>query len=68
VRVGGRIVALAPAAQTMTGTVQEWEQWARMPLPATGQYVIPDGMSVLHLDTAQDVGTYVEPNVWVRHR
>jgi hypothetical protein len=68
VREGARVVALAPTAQTMTGTVQEWEQWARMRLPASGQYVIPDGMSVLHVDVAMDVGTYVEPNIWVRHR
>ena len=66
-RAGGRVIALAPAAQAMTGSVQEWEQWARMSLPATGQYVIPDGMSVLHIDTAADVGTYTEPNIWVRH-
>lgn len=67
VRTGGRVIALAPKAQTMTGTVQEWEQWARMPLPAAGQYVIPEGMSVLHIDTASDVGIYIEPNIWVRH-
>ena len=28
VRAGGRVIALAPDAQTMTGSVQEWEQWA----------------------------------------
>jgi GNAT superfamily N-acetyltransferase len=67
VRAGGRVVALAPRAQTMLGSVREWEQWAGMPLPATGEYVIPDGMSVLHVDTDADVGTYTEPNIWVRH-
>jgi len=67
VRAGGRVIALAPNAQTMVGSVKEWEEWARMPLPATGRYVIPDGMSVLHIDTAADVGTYTEPNIWIRH-
>lgn len=67
VRAGGRVIALAPNAQTMFGSVREWEEWARMPLPASGQYVIPDGMSVLHIDTAVDVGTYTEPNIWIRH-
>ena len=67
VRAGGRVIALAPTAQTMTGSVQEWEEWASMPLPATGQYVIPNGMSVLHVDAVADVGTYVEPNIWIRH-
>jgi hypothetical protein len=67
VRAGGRVIALAPNAQTRFGSVKEWEEWARMPLPATGQYVIPDGMSVLHIDTDADVGTYTEPNIWIRH-
>lgn len=67
VRAGGRVIALAPTAQTMFGSVKEWEEWARMPLPATGQYVIPDGMSVLHIDTDTDVGNYTEPNIWIRH-
>jgi GNAT superfamily N-acetyltransferase len=67
-RMGGKIIATAPRSQTMTGTAAEWEAWTGMALPATGDYVIPDGLSVLHLDTAEDLGTYTEPNVWVRHR
>jgi hypothetical protein len=39
-----------------------------MALPATGDYVIPRGLSILHIDTEQDRGSYTEPNVWVRHR
>ncbi len=52
----------------MTGTVQEWEAWTGMVLPATGEYVIPRGLSTLHIDIDEDRGTYTEPNVWVRHR
>jgi hypothetical protein len=40
-RLGGQIIATAPQSQTMTGTVQEWEAWTGMVLPATGEYVIP---------------------------
>jgi len=52
----------------MTGTVQQWEGWVGMPLPSTGEYVIPEGMSVLRIDKDANEGTYVEPNIWVRHR
>jgi len=68
VRLGGRVISTAPASQTMTGTVAEWEAWTGMAFPATGDYVIPDGLSILHIDRAADLGVYVEPNVWVRHR
>lgn len=67
-RVGGAVIATASQSQTMTGTVAEWEAWSEMALPATGDYVIPGGLSLLHIDHQQDLGTYVEPNIWVRHR
>ena len=66
--MGARILATAPASQTMTGTVAQWEEWSGLALPATGDYVIPGGLSVLHVDRDTDLGTYVEPNIWIQHR
>ena len=60
-RLGGRIIATAPASQTMTGTVSEWEGWADLAFPSTGEYVIPGGLSTLHIDRENDHGRYVEP-------
>jgi hypothetical protein len=67
-RLGATILAAAPASQTMTGTVAEWEEWSGLALPSTGDYVIPQGLSVLHIDREADLGSYVEPNIWIRHR
>ncbi|MEU0675172.1 GNAT family N-acetyltransferase [Streptomyces sp. NPDC006172] len=67
-RLGARILAAAPASQTMTGTVAEWERWTGLALPESGKYVIPDGLSVLRVDVETDTGVYEEPNVWMRHR
>jgi GNAT superfamily N-acetyltransferase len=67
VRMGARVIALAPEAQTMTGTVAQWEEWTGMELPGSGSYVIPQGMGVLDIDRFADLGTYVEPNIWVEH-
>lgn len=68
VRMGARILCSAPRSQTMTGSVVEWESWTGMAFPASGDYVIPDGLSVLNINLDHDRGEYVEPNVWVRHR
>jgi Acetyltransferase (GNAT) family len=67
-RLGGRIIATAPASQTMTGTVDDWQAWTGMAFPSSGEYVIPAGLNTLHIDREHDCGTYVEPNVWVQHR
>ncbi|MER6331309.1 hypothetical protein ABT298_18670 [Streptomyces sp. NPDC001034] len=66
-RLGARIIAAAPASQTMTGTVSEWEQWTGTAFPESGDYVIPQGLSLLHVDKDGDQGNYVEPNVWMQH-
>jgi hypothetical protein len=67
-RLGATVLAAAPASQTMTGTVAEWEAWTGIALPSSGEYVIPQGLSVLRVDREADLGTYTEPNVWIRHR
>ncbi|MFV0132133.1 GNAT family N-acetyltransferase [Streptomyces sp. HMX87] len=66
-RLGATLLAPAPASQTMTGTVAEWERWTGMALPESGDYVIPDGLSTLRVDRIADQGVYREPNVWMRH-
>ncbi len=67
-RLGARIIATASRSQVMTGTVAEWEAWTAMVFPDSGHYVIPDGLSTLHIDRTTDLGTYVEPNIWLQHR
>lgn len=66
-RLGARVLAAAPESQTMHGTIAEWERWTGMVFPESGDYVIPEGLSLLGLDRSTDQGTYVEPNVWMQH-
>jgi len=66
-RMGARVISLAREAQTMTGAVQEWEEWTGISLPVSGSYVIPQGMNVLSIDRDTNLGTYVEDNIWVQH-
>lgn len=66
-RLGAEILSPAPASQTMTGTVAEWERWTGMAFPESGDYVIPGGLSLLKVDRTADEGVYLEPNIWMRH-
>ena len=67
-RLGGQILGIADVSMTVTGTVKEWEAWLDQELPDDGDYVITGGLAPLRIDTAADLGTYREPNVWVRHQ
>ena len=67
VRLGGEILRPAPRSLRITGAVAEWASWTEMAFPESGTYVFPRGLAPLEIDREEDVGSYWEPNVWVRH-
>ena len=36
--------------------------------PESGRYVVPGALEPIEVDRERDVGLYVEPNVWMRHK
>jgi len=66
-RLGASILAPAPRSMIITGAVAEWEAWAGMMFPETGQYVVPDALDLVTIDHERDRGTYSETNLWMRH-
>ena len=66
-RVGARIIKPCPTAMRITGTVAEWEKWTGMSFPQSGDYVVPGALVRVQIDRENDIGTYVEPNVWMWH-
>jgi len=49
------------------GTVAEWEEWAGMAFPESGEFVVPGALALVSIDREADHGVYVEPNVWMHH-
>jgi GNAT superfamily N-acetyltransferase len=66
-RLGATILGPAPLSMTVTGTVADWEDWASMAFPETGQYVVPGALDLVRIDREQDRGTYIETDLWMRH-
>ena len=66
-RAGGRVLHPCARSETTVAPLADWEKWTGMRFPESGEYILPDGMTPLAIDTARGVGTYVEPNVWVHH-
>ncbi|MGH7639667.1 MAG: GNAT family N-acetyltransferase [Candidatus Dormibacteria bacterium] len=67
-RLGASILGAASRSMVIAGTVSEWEQWTGMAFPDTGSYVVPNALNLVEVDRVSDRGTYVEDNVWMRHR
>ncbi|QIN81248.1 GNAT family N-acetyltransferase [Rubrobacter tropicus] len=66
-RLGAEILRVAPRAMRISGTVGEWEAWTGMRFPESGPYVVPGALCPVRMDLELDLGTYEEPNVWMRH-
>ena len=64
-RVGADILDPAPRSMTITGSRAEWEDWTDLQFPEDGDYIVPGAL--VPVQFADGVGTYVEPNVWMRH-
>jgi hypothetical protein len=56
-RLGASILTPAPRSMTITGTVADWEHWAGMAFPESGQYVVADALDLVAIDRDQDRGT-----------
>ncbi len=66
-RLGAETIGVCPRAFRVEGSVAQWEEWAGMKFPETGQYVIPVALVPVEIDREADKGIYLEPNVWMVH-
>lgn len=65
IALGARILNICHRSAIITGSIEQWEQWTRMNFPGDGEYVIKDALAPVDIEYANNLGTYVEPNVWV---
>jgi GNAT superfamily N-acetyltransferase len=66
-RLGARILQVAPRSMTIEGSVADWESWAGLAFPESGEYVVAGALRPVEIDRERDRGRYVEPNVWMLH-
>ena len=66
-RLGAEFLRIAPRSMVITGTISEWEEWTGMLFPESDAYVVPGALQPIVMDLQRDLGSYEEPNVWMRH-
>lgn len=67
-RAGAAIVGVCQRSLVASGTVADWEEWAGMAFPESGEYVVPGALVPVTIDREAGTAVYVEPNVWMHHR
>jgi hypothetical protein len=66
-RLGAKFLKVAPKSMVIAGTISEWEEWTGMRFPESAAYVVPGALQPVVMDLGRDLGSYEEPNVWMRH-
>jgi len=64
-RMGAELLEPAPRSLTITGSREDWEEWTDLQYPEDGEYIVPGALVPVRFRDGR--GTYVEPNVWMRH-
>jgi hypothetical protein len=64
---GAEILSVASESMVIPASIDSWEQWTGMTIPASGSYIISDGLVPLIVDKETNTGVYIEPNVWLKH-
>lgn len=67
-RVGGRIIKVAPCSMVVAGTLAEWRRWTGLAFAESAEAIVPGALSPVHVSVEQDHAVYVEPNLWIHHR
>jgi GNAT superfamily N-acetyltransferase len=66
-RIGGRIVKVAPCSMVVAGTLAEWRQWTGLRFDRSGDVVVPGALVPVHVSLEQNHAVYIEPNLWIHH-
>jgi GNAT superfamily N-acetyltransferase len=64
---GGQIANICHQSVCIHASLEKWREWTGLPMNHTGTCVIPDALNPIEISLADNIGVYVEPNVWVTY-
>lgn len=65
--LGAEGLGVLPNAETIEGSVKDWEEWTDMVFPESGLYVVPGALQPVRIDCERNRGLYEDPNYWMKH-
>jgi GNAT superfamily N-acetyltransferase len=68
IRIGARIVKVAPRSMVIAGTIAEWHAWTGLSFCESGIETVPGALCPIYVSLEQNYAVYVEPNLWLHHR
>jgi len=68
IKIGGEILKVANPSMIVKGTVSDWQEWTGMYFGESNKYIIKGALNPVNIDLQNDLGEYIEPNIWVLHK
>lgn len=62
---GGKIIKCCPQSMDISAPIELWEEWTGMEFQSTGEYVIDKALVPVKFNIEENVGRYMEPNIWI---
>lgn len=67
IRAGGLVVKVASYSMTVVGTIDQWEEWAKINIRSSGAVIVAGALNPLLVSLDHGSAVYVEPNLWIRY-
>lgn len=64
---GAEIIKVCRESMTMTGDISFWESILNRKIIESGKYELDGALELISIDVANNIGHYVEPNIWIKY-
>jgi len=64
---GADIIKVCNQSMIMTGDIKFWEVMIKRKLPKSGRYRLEGGLNLVNIDVENNMGSYIEPNIWIKY-
>jgi hypothetical protein len=67
IKLGAKILRICDRSYAIKASIKDWEGWTGIRFTSSGSYTMRGGLVPLIIDLENDIGIYIEPNVWMAH-
>lgn len=67
IKGGAQIIKVCEKSMTMKGDIKFWESMLNKKILKSGKYKLEGALDLITIDCENNIGQYVEPNIWIKY-
>jgi len=64
---GAEVIKVCERSMIMDGNIEFWKTILKKKSLKSGQYTLSGALNLISIDVENDIGVYVEPNIWIKY-